>query len=37
MIGYMKKHENYIKEMLEQKLNEEELRKLLAYHDKQIL
>ncbi len=36
MIGYMKKHESYIKKVLEKKLNEQELRELLAYHDKQI-
>ena len=36
MIGYMKKHERYIKEMLEINTDEEKLRELLAYHDKQI-
>lgn len=36
MIDYMKRHENYVKEMLENKLNEEELSGFLAYHDKQI-
>jgi protein-S-isoprenylcysteine O-methyltransferase Ste14 len=36
MIGYMKEHESYIKEMLGKKLKEEELEELLAYHDKQI-
>jgi hypothetical protein len=36
MIGYMKKHESYVKERLEKKLNEQELKELLAYHDKQI-
>jgi cell division protein FtsW (lipid II flippase) len=32
----MKKHELYIKEMLENNLNQEALLELLAYHDKQI-
>ena len=36
MIGYMKKHERYLKEMLEKNTDEEKLRELLAYHDKQI-
>jgi protein-S-isoprenylcysteine O-methyltransferase Ste14 len=36
MIDYMKKHENHVKEMLEKKLDEKELREILAYHDKQI-
>lgn len=36
MIAYMKKHELYIKEMLEKNLNREALLELLAYHDKQI-
>jgi len=36
MIDYMKSHERYVKEMLEKKLDEEKLRELLAYHDKQI-
>jgi hypothetical protein len=36
MIDYMKKHESYVKEMLGKKLDEEKLRELLAYHDKQI-
>jgi hypothetical protein len=36
MIDYMKRHESYVKEMLEKKLDEEKLRQLLAYHDKQI-
>jgi hypothetical protein len=35
MIDYMKKHESFVKEMLEKKLDEEKLRELLAYHDKQ--
>lgn len=36
MIDYMKKHENYVREMLENNPAEEKLRELLAYHDKQI-
>lgn len=36
MIDYMKKHENYINEMLGKNLDDENLRELLAYHDKQI-
>jgi len=32
----MKKHESYVKEMLGEKLEEEKLRELLTYHDKQI-
>jgi len=36
MIDYMKKHENYINEMLEKILDEEKVKELLAYHDKQI-
>jgi protein-S-isoprenylcysteine O-methyltransferase Ste14 len=36
MIDYMKKHERYVKEMLEKKLDKEKLRELLAYHDQQI-
>ena len=36
MIAYMKKHENYVNEMLGKKLNDEELRELFSYHDKQI-
>ena len=36
MIDYMKRHESYVKEMLEKKLDGEKLRELLAYHDKQI-
>ena len=36
MIEYMKRHERYIKEMLEKNLNGESLLDLLAYHDKQI-
>jgi len=35
MIDYMKKHELYIKEMLEKNFNREALLELLAYHDKQ--
>jgi predicted RND superfamily exporter protein len=36
MIDYMKKHESYVKEMLEKNLDREALLKLLTYHDKQI-
>lgn len=36
MIDYMKKHEKYINEMLHNNLNNEELKELLRYHDKQI-
>jgi protein-S-isoprenylcysteine O-methyltransferase Ste14 len=36
MIDYMKKHENYVKDMLEKKLDEEKLKELLSDHDKQI-
>ncbi|ESP62711.1 hypothetical protein SMITH_645 [Smithella sp. ME-1] len=36
MIDYMKKHEIYINEILDEKPDEEKLRELLAYHDKQI-
>ena len=36
MIDYMKKHENYVKEMLGKKLDEEKLKELLSDHDKQI-
>lgn len=36
MIGYMKKHELFVREMLSKKLGSEKLRELLAYHDKQI-
>jgi protein-S-isoprenylcysteine O-methyltransferase Ste14 len=36
MIDYMKKHERYVKEMLEKKLDKEKLGELLAYHDQQI-
>ena len=36
MIDYMKRHENYVKEMLEKKLDSEKLKELLTYHDKQI-
>lgn len=37
MIGYMKRHEGYVREMLEKGLDPEALRGLLEYHDKQIL
>ncbi|MBN1365351.1 MAG: hypothetical protein JW976_11145 [Syntrophaceae bacterium] len=36
MINYMKKHESYVKEMLEKNSNNEKLREIFAYHDKQI-
>jgi hypothetical protein len=36
MIAYMKRHERYVKEMLENNLSREALLELLAYHDKQI-
>jgi hypothetical protein len=36
MIDYMKRHERYVKEMLEKNLSEEALADLLACHDKQI-
>lgn len=36
MIDYMKKHENYVTEMLKKNLNREDLKELLAFHDKQI-
>ena len=36
MIDYMKKHENYVNEILEKKPDDEKVRELLAYHDKQI-
>jgi hypothetical protein len=36
MIDYMKKHENYVNEMLENNPDEEKVKDLLAYHDKQI-
>ena len=36
MIDYMKRHESYVQEMLENKLDKEKLKELLAYHDKQI-
>ena len=36
MIGYMKKHELFVREMLSKKPGSEKLRELLAYHDKQI-
>ena len=37
MIGYMKRHEHYVREMLEKGLDPEALKGLLEYHDKQIL
>jgi hypothetical protein len=36
MIDYMKKHENYVQDMLAKNSDEEKLRELLVYHDKQI-
>jgi len=36
MIEYMKKHEQYVREMLNKKLGRDDLAALLAYHDKQI-
>jgi len=36
MIGYMKRHECYIREMMEKNLSREAWRDLLAYHDQQI-
>ena len=36
MIDYIKRHEQYVKEMLEKNLSREALLALLAYHDKQI-
>ena len=36
MIDYMKRHERYVQEMLEKNLQQEALKELLEYHDKQI-
>jgi Ca2+/Na+ antiporter len=36
MIDYMKKHESYVQETLEKKPDDEALRKLLTFHDRQI-
>lgn len=36
MIDYMKKHEIYIQQTLEKKPDDEALRELLTFHDKQI-
>jgi protein-S-isoprenylcysteine O-methyltransferase Ste14 len=36
MIDYMKRHEQYVKEMLASNLSRDEQRDLLVYHDKQI-
>ena len=36
MIGYMKRHERYVEEMLEKNIQGEALKELLEYHDKQI-
>jgi cell division protein FtsW (lipid II flippase) len=37
MIGYMKRHEQYVNQMLEKELSEEARRELREYHDRQIL
>jgi hypothetical protein len=36
MIDYMKKHESYVQDMLAKNPDEEKLRELLVYHNKQI-
>jgi hypothetical protein len=36
MIEYMKQHERYVQEMLVKNLQQEELKELIEYHDKQI-
>lgn len=36
MIDYMKKHESYVQEILKKSYDDEKLRELFAYHDKQI-
>ncbi|HNQ18639.1 MAG TPA: hypothetical protein PKJ25_03105 [Smithellaceae bacterium] len=36
MIAYLKKHENYVKKMLEKNLSRSELQSLLTHHNKQI-
>ncbi|HNZ64856.1 MAG TPA: hypothetical protein PKJ10_03385 [Smithella sp.] len=36
MLSYMKNHEHYVKEILQQNPDAEKRRELLAYHDKQI-
>ena len=36
MIEYMKKHESYVQDVLANKPDQDELKKLLAYHDQQI-
>jgi Ca2+/Na+ antiporter len=36
MIDYMKMHEKHIHDTLNKNLNNEELKELLSYHDKQI-
>jgi cell division protein FtsW (lipid II flippase) len=36
MIEYMKRYERYVQEMLEKNLQQEALKELLEYHDKQI-
>ena len=36
MTDYMKRHERYVKDVLEKNPDKEKLKELLAYHDKQI-
>jgi len=36
MIDYMRKHESYVKEILEKNPDNEKLKELLMYHDKKI-
>ena len=36
MIRYMKRHQRYVEEMLDKNLDQEALKNLLDYHDKQI-
>ena len=36
MIDYMKRHERYVKDVLEKNPDNEKLKELLTYHDKQI-
>lgn len=37
MIDYMKRHEGYVRQMLEKGLDPEALKGLLEYHDRQVL
>jgi len=37
MIGYIKRHESYVKDILEKNPGAEAIADLLAYHDRQIL